>query len=137
MNHEFTYPISTHGKQECIVIKNFGTRIAAAGFDSQQYDRDPLAVVLGVIFVTSILVTSMYFTIKKSVKKNINDLKERSETISSNKDEAYEKVAYEIERGEIIKPLWAKAFEKANGNDSKAKAFYIKYRVKQLLSEIG
>ena len=48
-------------------------------------------------------------------------------------DEAiYEAVAFELEREGPRKGLWAKAFAKAEGAESTAKALYIEWRVEQL-----
>lgn len=48
------------------------------------------------------------------------------------KDDYYEKALEEIENGNYIKSTYAKALRYSNGNDSKIKSLYIKYRVESL-----
>jgi len=47
-------------------------------------------------------------------------------------DQFYSVVADELSTGSIEKGAWTQAFSEADGNDAKAKAFYIKIRVRQL-----
>jgi len=47
----------------------------------------------------------------------------------------YEQVAKEIENGIKRSGLWAKAIATSEGNESKAKALYIGYRVQSLIDE--
>ena len=47
-------------------------------------------------------------------------------------DGIYEVVADEISTGSIQTAAWTQAFSEADGNDARAKAFYIKIRVRQL-----
>lgn len=49
----------------------------------------------------------------------------------------YEKVAEEIQRGEIRTGLWAKALAEADYDEAKAKARYLKLRVSSLKDEIA
>ena len=48
----------------------------------------------------------------------------------------YELVASELARGERSDGLWLKALSASNGDDHKAKAKYIKFRVQSLKDEI-
>lgn len=50
-------------------------------------------------------------------------------------DPFYELVAAELERGYLAKGLWAKAIAKADGDEPRAKATYIRMRVSQLVQE--
>lgn len=51
----------------------------------------------------------------------------------NNKDTYYEKALEEIESKDYVKSIYAKAMRYSNGNDSKVKSLYIKYRVNSLL----
>ena len=51
-------------------------------------------------------------------------------------DWVYEKVAEEIERNELRKGLWLKASSEALGDDKKARAIYVKLRVRQFVDEL-
>jgi len=44
----------------------------------------------------------------------------------------YDQVAGELQNNILIPGLWTKAYAEASGDESKARAFYIKYRVTQL-----
>jgi flagellar basal body-associated protein FliL len=54
--------------------------------------------------------------------------------ISSNSNDGkfYEKVARELQEKPMVPGLWTKAFAETGGDDAKARALYIKYRVAQL-----
>jgi hypothetical protein len=47
-------------------------------------------------------------------------------------DKFYDEVARELQEKSIVAGLWTKAFAEMNGDDAKARALYIKYRVAQL-----
>jgi len=47
----------------------------------------------------------------------------------------YNQVASELQNKTLIPGLWTKAFAEANGDDAKARALYIKFRVQQLYDE--
>ena len=47
----------------------------------------------------------------------------------------YEQVAAEIAAGQLKPGLWAKAFSEAGGNETAAKAIYIRLRANQLLTD--
>jgi hypothetical protein len=53
----------------------------------------------------------------------------------SKKDQYYEKALEEIENENYIKTTYAKALRYSEGNDSKIKSLYIKYRVESLQKE--
>lgn len=52
-------------------------------------------------------------------------------------DALYEAVAKEIASGVKKEGLWAKALAEAEGNDTKAKAIYMRFRVQSMKDEIG
>jgi len=58
----------------------------------------------------------------------------QSTTVKENIDEdsLYEQAINELENNTKVKSLWAKAFAKSEGNEEKAKALYIQYRVDNL-----
>jgi hypothetical protein len=53
----------------------------------------------------------------------------------NNKDSYYEKALVEIESKNYIKSTYSRALRYSDGNDSKIKSLYIKYRVKSLQKE--
>ena len=57
--------------------------------------------------------------------------------ISSNSgdEKFYEEVARELQEKPMVPGLWTKAFAEMGGDDAKARALYIKYRVAQLAEE--
>ena len=57
--------------------------------------------------------------------------------ISSNAgdEKFYEEVARELQEKPMVPGLWTKAFAEMGGDDAKARALYIKYRVLQLEEE--
>lgn len=50
-------------------------------------------------------------------------------------EKLYEKVVLELSRGHRRDGLWAKAIANCNGQDEKAKALYIQYRVQSMRDE--
>ncbi len=48
---------------------------------------------------------------------------------------SYELIAEEIDTGDTQKALWTKAFSDAEGDESRTKALYIKYRFKEISNE--
>ena len=54
---------------------------------------------------------------------------EESTTVNIDEDALYEQAMNEIENDTKVKSLWAKAFANSEGNEEKAKALYIQYRV--------
>lgn len=51
-------------------------------------------------------------------------------------DWVYEKVAEEIERNDLRKGLWLKASSEAMGDDKRARAIYVRLRVRQYVDEL-
>jgi hypothetical protein len=50
-------------------------------------------------------------------------------------DKFYDEVARELQGKSIVAGLWTKAFAEMDGDDAKARALYIRYRVQQLATE--
>ncbi len=66
---------------------------------------------------------SGWFAKRKERKSNFND------------DEFYDRVANELKANTQSPGLWTKAYSEMNGDEAKAKALYIRYRVQQLKTE--
>lgn len=58
-----------------------------------------------------------------------------SSITSADEEKIYEQVSEELANNIRKKGLWLKAFEKAEGDESKAKALYIRYRVQAIMDE--
>ncbi len=76
--------------------------------------------------------------IKSEMKESKIDLPNIEPDIEENIDEdiLYEQAMNEIENDIKVKALWAKAFANSDGNEEKAKALYIQYRVENLKKNI-
>jgi len=57
---------------------------------------------------------------------------EQSDIVDTDEDAHYEQALQEIEEGNQVKSIWAKALAKSDGVESKSKSLYIKYRVEDL-----
>jgi len=81
--------------------------------------------------------------LRQKIQQNINAQKEKSMNNSLNvpiaeavnEDSLYEQALEELDSNNINKATWAKAFADAEGDDSKARAYYIKRRVENLKIE--
>jgi len=99
-----------------------------------------IGLVVIIIKVIIMLIRS-FFSKGKSVinekidnNKNSNKLDKYIQEHDDNDDEdsLYEQAMDELENNTKVKPLWAKSFAKSEGNEEKAKALYIQYRVTDL-----
>jgi hypothetical protein len=45
-------------------------------------------------------------------------------------------ISHELQHQKMDNPTWLKAFSEAEGNDSKAKAYYIRYRLRRLHDDV-
>lgn len=89
--------------------------------------KPPTPLDMGGAFIFSWL---FYSLLNKKGKNTIDKINHSSAIV--NHDDLYKK-AYEEMSSEHFEPAsWAKAFANAEGNQDKAKALYIKYRVEQL-----
>lgn len=59
----------------------------------------------------------------------------RPETTSMKNNDLYQRAWHELESGGFDKALWARAFAEADGDENKAKAAYIRFRVAALTNE--
>ena len=89
-----------------------------------------VASIIGALIAAGIWVT--YLDRSKRVRHTYGlPLLDSSPSFPS-EDAWYEKALEEIENGETVKALWARALAEANGDDGKAKATYIRLQVAQL-----
>ena len=64
-----------------------------------------------------------------------DSIKKRSAAARIIEEQLYEQVVNELASGQRRNGLWAKAIANSNGQDEKAKALYIQYRVQSLKDE--
>ena len=100
------------------------------------YQAHPAAAILGAVIVSPLAGLIFYwlsgvFT-SRAEKQNIMQPSNGSAQTDRNLDIFYTQVASELQNKFLIPGLWTKAYAEANGDESKARAFYIKYRVAQL-----
>jgi hypothetical protein len=97
------------------------------GTDFQAHPNLP-AVILTDFFGASLSVLLFYFASRWFYRRKDRKLK----TKEAGEDKFYEEVARELQEKTLVAGLWTKAFAEAGGDDAKARAIYIKYRVAQL-----
>jgi len=95
------------------------------GTDFQAHPNLPV-VILTDFFGASLSVMLFYFASRWLYRRKERKLKEAGE------DKFYEEVARELQEKTLVAGLWTKAFAEMGGDDAKARALYIKYRVAQL-----
>jgi len=95
------------------------------GMDFQAHPNLPV-VILTDFFGASLSVMFFYFVSRWLGRQKEGKLKEAVE------DKFYEEVARELQEKTLVAGLWTKAFAEMGGDDAKARALYIKYRVAQL-----
>ena len=129
-------PVAQTGQQQ-----SSGWRVAEAGAGG-------VAVAVGVSIIIGILMLVWWalktaFTAARNsdtVQKAGRFVKETTSVVSDSLStpeynaQTYSQALQEIESGTTDRGLWAKALVSANGDEGKAKAAYIKYRVKALAS---
>jgi uncharacterized membrane protein len=105
-----------------------------AYYDIQKYGADFQAhpnlpfVILTDFFGASLSVMFFYFASRWLYRRKDRKLKVKE----AGEDKFYEEVARELQEKTLVAGLWTKAFAEAGGDDAKARALYIKYRVAQL-----
>ena len=92
------------------------------------YQSHPAAAVLGAFWVSPLAGLTFYFVVgllfkRKATKSDSSDKK------------LYEQVARELQHGPPLPGLWLEAYSEAGGDEAKARALYIRYRVQQLREE--
>jgi len=95
------------------------------GSDFQAHPMLPVVILTG-FFGASLSVMFFYFVSRWLYRRKERKLKKAGE------DKFYDEVARELQDKPMIPGLWTKAFAEMGGDDAKARALYIKYRVAQL-----
>lgn len=93
------------------------------------YQQHPTTVILTNFFCGSLVGLIFYFGSGWLERRKDKKLKQPSD------DKFYEEVARELQDKPMAAGLWTKAFAEMGGDDAKARALYIKYRVAQLAEE--
>ena len=90
-----------------------------------------------ILLIICCIVYAIYRIVRDQRAKHSNLLVPAAGTPSheSNTDGLYEIVAEELRSNSLKQGLWVKAFAEADGDDSKARAAYIRHRVAQLEAE--
>ena len=83
----------------------------------------------GLIFAIPILATFLWLIRRADNKSKLVSMK--APNMDGN-DKFYDEVARELQDKPLFSGLWTKAFAEMGGDDAKARALYIKYRVAQL-----
>jgi TPR repeat protein len=95
------------------------------GMDFQAHPMLPV-VILTDFFGASLSVMFFYFVSRWLCRRKEKKLEKAGD------DKFYEEVARELQDKPMSSGLWTKAFAETSGDDAKARALYIKYRVAQL-----
>ena len=107
------------------------------------YQSHPVVAILTDFFCGSLVGLIFYFGsgwLAGRKKRKINQAT-NSHPIYENKpsnvrdDKFYDEVARELQEKSIIPGLWTKAFAEMDGDEAKARALYIRYRVQQLAAD--
>src|SRR5437879_9829027 len=92
---------------------------------------------VAILMIGTIFFTPLVFVFVWGFQKSRSAWKKRASTMKpeddSSNDKYFEQVAGELKSGELKQGVWAKALAKAEGDENRAKAFYIKMRVRQLV----
>jgi len=70
------------------------------------------------------------FNKKSNLEYNANSANERL-----SEEFLFEQVAHEMDKGELRKGLWLKAFSEGDGDTNKAESIYVKLRIQSLIDE--
>jgi hypothetical protein len=104
-----------------------------------EYQAHPVVTIIGNFFWAGLIAGSIvYFGsgwIAKRKERNVNKTNNPSggDAYSGKVDDRfYDEVARELQENPMVPGLWTKAFSETGGDDAKARALYIKYRVMQL-----
>jgi hypothetical protein len=90
------------------------------------YQSHPTVAILTDFFGAFLSVFFFYFVFAWFAGRKQKKLKQFQN------DKFYEQVARELQEKELVAGLWTKAYAEMDGDDAKARAQYIKYRVEQL-----
>ena len=88
-----------------------------------------------VLFAIAIgLALGYYLFFKKQVEGNLNENNSSKSLTDDIEDKTWEMALLEINGGKRVEGIWARAYAEADGDESKAKAKYLKIRVEQIQS---
>jgi len=93
------------------------------------YQQHPVTVILTDFFCGSLAGLICYLGSGWLYKRKEKKLQK------ARSDKFYDEVARELQEKPMVPGLWTKAFAEMGGDDAKARALYIKYRVVQLCNE--
>ena len=96
--------------------------------NSVAYQSHPAVAVLTAFWGASLSGLIVYYGSRWFFKK-------KARPADSRDSKFYEQVARELQDGPPIPGLWTQAFAETSGDEAKARALYIQYRVQQLRSE--
>jgi hypothetical protein len=107
------------------------------------YQQHPVTVILTNFFCGSLVGLIFYFGSgwltkrkeRKTKQKTNSLLPNESATVDLGDNKFYDQVAGELQNKTLIPGLWTKAYAVANGDEAKARALYIRYRVQHLAAE--
>jgi hypothetical protein len=116
------------------ILNSCGLVIAASGVNiyctvqrnSIDYQAHPVASIIGSIIPGIIAGFAYYWWVGWRARR-----KERK-LMQAGGDKFYDEVARELQEKTLVAGLWTKAYAEMGGDDAKARALYIKYRVSQL-----
>jgi len=108
------------------------------------YQSHPIVVIITDFFCSSLVGLIFYFGAGWLAKRKERKPNKLHNSISSGEnkttnlgdDKFYDQVASELQNKTLIPGLWTRAYAEANGDDAKARALYIRYRVQQLAAEV-
>jgi hypothetical protein len=93
------------------------------------------------VIVMLIPKVGLYFYCKSQLERSYSFSKSGNlvaeEGLTEQSDDHWERAYNEVNGGERVTAIWARAFSEADGDESKAKALYLKYRINQLESKVG
>ena len=96
------------------------------------YQSHPMVCVITDFFSSSLVGLIFYFGSGWIARRKARQANKA--TAAFPEDRYYDQVARELRNKTLIPGLWTKAYAEANGDEAKARALYIKYRVAQLAS---
>ena len=101
--------------------------------NSLDYREHPVASVFGAVIVSPLAGLITYWLSGLFARRSGNTSASNTNSKTNQIDDKfYDEVARELKENNLVAGLWTKAFAEMSGDDAKARALYIKYRVEQL-----
>ncbi len=106
----------------------------AAKNNNQDYQEHPVASIVGSVIPSLLVAPVLYWFIGWLLRrKKFEQVAPSFADPTKSEDYCfYEQVADELKSQNLISGLWTRAFAEMGGDDAKARALYIKYRIQQL-----